>query len=186
LEILEHRVAIDIDTVKIIPRESGRTLADMVPARWARVHIDRNPDGWRAHKLEKLPRVPGYELEIEAIIEGVHSDARGALWIDLCGMRALVGKDVRWKQFNEAAKPFGDQPLDRRAPAAVVEELYDLRVDPGEQHNIVDSHAELAAEMFGKLSSLHEGLASPGAWNRHTVDLDGRTRERLKSLGYVE
>jgi len=134
LEILGHRVAIDIDTVKVIPRESKRTLADLVPARWVRVHIDRDSGAWRAHKLEKLARVPGYELEVEALVENVSSDAQGAMWIEICGMRALVGKDVRWKQFEQTAEPFGEQPPISKSRAAVVEELYDLRADPGEAH----------------------------------------------------
>lgn len=186
LEILGHHVAIDIDSVKLVPRDAERTLADLVPARWVRVHISGASGAWKAHRLEKLPRVPGYELEVEGVVEGVASDARGALWIDICGMRALVGKEVAWKQFEQAPRPVGEPVGEPERGERVVEELYDLGVDAGESNNIVALKPEIVAEMRAKLVSVRRGLVSPGDWQRQTVDLDHRTRERLKSLGYVE
>jgi arylsulfatase A-like enzyme/Flp pilus assembly protein TadD len=66
-------------------------------------------------------------------------------------------------------------------------ELYDLREDPAELLNLVDTHAELAAEFKAELDHLiaSTGDAAAGATDQDEAELDPETLERLRSLGYV-
>jgi len=59
-------------------------------------------------------------------------------------------------------------------------ELYDLRTDPGELHNVIRDHPGRAAELAARLDGLaHEEVAG------ESVDLDDAARAALESLGYV-
>jgi arylsulfatase A-like enzyme len=65
--------------------------------------------------------------------------------------------------------------------------LYDLQKDPGEQHNVIAQHPEVARELIGRLIEHHRATApfKAGALvNRLLMDA-GQLRE-LRSLGYVE
>ena len=62
--------------------------------------------------------------------------------------------------------------------------LFDLRVDPGEQHNAVDAHPEFVAALDRWLSErLERGSTSVGA---ESLSLDSRHRKMLEELGYLE
>ncbi len=66
-------------------------------------------------------------------------------------------------------------------------ELYDLSVDPDERHSVLREQAELGSRLQADLlSRVRENLGrqvSRSAAGR--VDLDERTREHLRSLGYI-
>jgi arylsulfatase A-like enzyme len=65
--------------------------------------------------------------------------------------------------------------------------LYDLDEDPGELRSILADRPEKAAQMQREL--LHRIKENLGLWISHStaerVDLDERTREHLRSLGYI-
>ena len=87
-----------------------------------------------------------------------------ATWLDY-GWSPLVG--VRTREFKYIRAP-------RR-------ELYDLRRDPGELHNI----AEAEPEQVRRLDAVLERHLERGQRASETVALDDAVRERLESLGYV-
>jgi arylsulfatase A-like enzyme len=62
-------------------------------------------------------------------------------------------------------------------------ELYDLNADPGEEHNLYSSGDPRAVELSRRLESW---VASMPHGKVRTKRLDPATRERLKSLGYVQ
>jgi arylsulfatase A-like enzyme len=63
-------------------------------------------------------------------------------------------------------------------------ELYDLREDPGEQHDLAEAEPELLAEL---LSSLEEAVAASRERTLREVEapLSEERLEELRSLGYV-
>jgi len=63
-------------------------------------------------------------------------------------------------------------------------ELYDLRADPGELHNVIDVQPEIAAEMKAWLDVQREG-GSSGADVPEPQAMDPETLARLQSLGYL-
>jgi Flp pilus assembly protein TadD len=65
-----------------------------------------------------------------------------------------------------------------RAGAAT--ELYDLKSDPGESHDLAGSQAAVAAAMARRAEAIH---ASAAASSAHTISPEAQ--ERLRSLGYV-
>ena len=66
--------------------------------------------------------------------------------------------------------------------AAPRPELYDLKNDPGEEHNLYQSRPTLAATLAGRLRAREQG-AEAGATSARTIDRD--VRARLSALGYV-
>jgi arylsulfatase A-like enzyme len=62
-------------------------------------------------------------------------------------------------------------------------ELYDLNADPGEEHNLYSPGDPRALELTRRLDSW---VASMPRRSVRTKTLDPATRERLKSLGYVQ
>jgi len=68
-------------------------------------------------------------------------------------------------------------------PTPPSEQLYELRKDPGELHNLVDEEPELVAGFRKLLDDLSDGdlrsIEAPDA-------LDDELRKRLESLGYVD
>jgi arylsulfatase A-like enzyme/Tfp pilus assembly protein PilF len=68
--------------------------------------------------------------------------------------------------------------------AAPKPELYDLRVDPGEQKNVIQDRAPVAARLASELARIaaaHQGGEPPKA----APQPDRATLERLQALGYV-
>ena len=66
--------------------------------------------------------------------------------------------------------------------AAPRPELYDLDVDPGEQHNLVNERSALAASMSKRIAVLAEADALRPAMG---AAIDAESAERLAALGYV-
>lgn len=63
--------------------------------------------------------------------------------------------------------------------------LFDLRTDPGEMHNLVDTHPGEVTAMTAALHRYLEGLPPPGP-QAPTQQVDRETAEALRNLGYVE
>jgi arylsulfatase A-like enzyme len=102
--------------------------------------------------------------------------------------RGAVIKDG-WKYYrNDAAKkadrrsclaqPPPDQEISFR------EELYDVRADPRETHNLVAEHPEIASELREALEAIEGEFGRSG--KHRAMDLDEMTREQLEALGYLE
>lgn len=68
--------------------------------------------------------------------------------------------------------------------AAPRPELYDLRADPGETRNLVETEADRAADLRGRLEQL-VGDEDPGDLVAGQETMDPETLERLRSLGYI-
>jgi arylsulfatase A-like enzyme/Flp pilus assembly protein TadD len=64
--------------------------------------------------------------------------------------------------------------------AGVATEVYDLRVDPREEHDVFASQTAVAAAMSARAGAIHASTAAQGA---RTISPEAQ--ERLRSLGYV-
>jgi arylsulfatase A-like enzyme/Tfp pilus assembly protein PilF len=64
--------------------------------------------------------------------------------------------------------------------AGLATEVYDLRADPREEHDIFASQAAVGAAMSARAGAIHASAAAPGA---RTISPEAQ--ERLRSLGYV-
>ena len=62
--------------------------------------------------------------------------------------------------------------------------LYDLTSDPRETHDLASDNLELERKMQDRLDSFRSALAPIEPTD--AVDIDGRTEEQLRSLGYIE
>jgi arylsulfatase A-like enzyme len=60
--------------------------------------------------------------------------------------------------------------------------LFDLRTDPGEQHNLLASRPHLAA---GLKNILEQQLAGAGGPRSESLALDDETKRQLRALGYL-
>jgi arylsulfatase A-like enzyme len=64
------------------------------------------------------------------------------------------------------------------------DELYDLTSDAGEEHDLRQSHPQIAADLRGALARWVGSFEhAPAA--RETIELDGEMRRRLEDLGYL-
>ena len=64
--------------------------------------------------------------------------------------------------------------------------LFDLHLDPGEQKNLFTRQIQKAHEMRGRLEDYVVSLPKPGSQASPIQGIDSKTRETLKSLGYVD
>ncbi len=68
--------------------------------------------------------------------------------------------------------------------AAPEPELFNVARDPGETHNLIDRHSDVARDLESRLTLLREEIRSPGA-SAAAVWIDSATRDRLAALGYL-
>jgi arylsulfatase A-like enzyme len=66
------------------------------------------------------------------------------------------------------------------------EELYDLRVDPGEQRNRLAEQRPVATALGEQLAHWRAQSGALGVGRAEAVAIDAEHRERLRSLGYVQ
>lgn len=102
------------------------------------------------------------------------------------GFRRLGIRTPEWKFIVNDPIPL----LDEDNPAPVTpemrtryysEELYDLRVDPGEMTNVLTAHRDVARAFWKKVVD-YQARRGPGS---EKMELDDASRERLRSLGYL-
>ncbi len=105
------------------------------------------------------------------------------------GFRRTGVRTPAWKFVANEPIPL----VDRRNPPPVApelrrrhfsEELYDLRADPGETTNVIAEHPEQAAALRARMA--HYRTRDPDGPSSEPIDLDATSRERLRSLGYLE
>lgn len=65
------------------------------------------------------------------------------------------------------------------------EELYDLRHDPGEQRNLVESHPDVAAALRERLCRRRQGEIGSGRLEALTAEEERLVEARLRDLGYL-
>lgn len=86
---------------------------------------------------------------------------------------------IRTPTHKYCYRPFADKPH---------EELYDLRADPTEQHNLADPNPELCGELRRQLQAIgQEFEAQPILQGQKMTEAEQQIiEERLKDLGYIE
>jgi arylsulfatase A-like enzyme len=102
------------------------------------------------------------------------------------GFRRLGIRTPEWKFIINDPREFMD--VDHPPPVTdemrkryYFEQLFDLRADPGEQHDVINQHRDLAKRFFNRVMEYQKmhGLKSP------SMSLKEGDRERLRSLGYM-
>jgi arylsulfatase A-like enzyme len=91
----------------------------------------------------------------------------------------LYGPELKatWRWPYKLVKPRG-----KGGPAR----LYDLAQDPHEKQDLAASRPELVEELLGELRMTIKEARTIRKSLRDEAELDEETRERLKSLGYVD
>jgi choline-sulfatase len=104
------------------------------------------------------------------------------------GFRRVGFRTDRWKFVINDPVPFGDvadpEPVDPEMRRRYYrEELYDLASDPGETHDVLPAHPDVGLALRKRV-----WLEQPRTEdaNKSAVPIEPSTRERLKSLGYVD
>lgn len=103
------------------------------------------------------------------------------------GFRRLGVRTPEWMFIKNEPWPLLDvsqpPPLDESLRTKLTsEELYDLRADPREAANVITREPEVANQMRSRLLSYLALERQPA----RRVELDERSRERLRSLGYMQ
>ncbi|HZD57306.1 MAG TPA: hypothetical protein VE136_11315, partial [Anaerolineales bacterium] len=66
-------------------------------------------------------------------------------------------------------------------------EVYDLKSDPGERHNVKEQYPEQVSKFQLALDAHLREVAQTNLLNQpSTVEIDDRMQARLRDLGYVE
>ncbi len=91
-------------------------------------------------------------------------------------------RDGRWKYRLEENAPASGQP---------VEILYDIVVDPMEEHDLAELHLERVEQMRRQYEAFAEVLAKreppPDSLSTSPqTTIDQEEKERLEALGYIE
>ncbi|HEY2388150.1 MAG TPA: sulfatase [Candidatus Binatia bacterium] len=103
------------------------------------------------------------------------------------GFRRVGFRTRQWKLVMNDPVPFGDvadpEPIDPDTRRHYYhEELYDLATDPAEEHDVIRDHPDVAIALRRRV-----WLAQPKPTDvKAAVPIAPTTRERLKSLGYVD
>ena len=106
---------------------------------------------------------------------GAEPDAR-----PIFGVRRLVSEEAGWGHGVQLSVRNGRWKYIWASDAP--HELYDLDADPGERSNVLDAHADVAAELRGLLERHVAALPKP----REAAPLSEETRKALQALGYAE
>jgi arylsulfatase A-like enzyme/Tfp pilus assembly protein PilF len=107
------------------------------------------------------PAIEGSRMEEAAVYS---ESLYASVHLGWSGLRALERDGMR---YIEAPRP----------------ELYDVRADPGERKELLDSKKSVARDMRDELERMKATLEEPA--RRQAAPLDAETEARLKSLGYV-
>jgi arylsulfatase A-like enzyme len=65
-------------------------------------------------------------------------------------------------------------------------ELFNLAEDPDEQRNLYDTHRDNADGLYARMLELLPPAERERLQSAKSIDLSSETRERLKSLGYLQ
>jgi hypothetical protein len=64
--------------------------------------------------------------------------------------------------------------------------LYDIRADPGEEHDIASEHKEVVGRMEAEIVNLIKNSKKQARGRADDVLLSDEDREKLRALGYVQ
>jgi arylsulfatase A-like enzyme len=126
--------------------------------------------------LLALPVPPGaFGSDLSGLIRNGVAPPPETLFVESADAKQHIYAAIRW--------PWKLVELPEREPA--VRGLYDLAADPAEAHSRADEHPELVAELRREIQGFRERVerarvASSGA------EIDARTQEQLRRLGYIQ
>ncbi len=159
------RVPLIFHSPKILPK--GRTVSDQVGL------IDIMPTVLDLMGFEKNPDVQGKSFKTTLFKnkpsphEYCYFESVAAMmdrnWAPLQGIRT-----EEWKYID-----------------APIPELYDLKKDPEEENNIIDSNPRIAQRLRKELQKAIKDYSSPRSSHIFQTEIDEETREKLMSLGYI-
>ena len=149
-------------------------LLDVVPTVLDILKIETNSsfDGVSLLPILKNEGSENYSLEVYSKMATHHSSIiSGDGWkliLSYMELRFEPQKHRRWEKIET-----------RR-------ELYNLKDDPGEQNNLVDEYPEIAKELEERLTELQsiQGINDDESVSSDS-EISNKTKEELKSLGYV-
>ena len=161
---------------------AGNVVAFPSLARGRHVRVHGAMDGgvFRAAKVQLVEKGP---IEIEGVVRRVEPRENGDAAVDVGGVAFLVDPEVRWSDFADEPRQPSDEKREIGTPE-VVEELFDRIDDPAELRDIAAAAPAELARLRAVAGEWRAGLRTMPQAER--ADLDDETRERLRSMGYVE
>jgi arylsulfatase A-like enzyme len=191
--LLEHGLGLGTPVLHVplvihgLPRSSGLVidtpvqLLDLMPSilGWAGAPV---PAGLQGHRLPTASDTDAASRPIVAQHWDEYTDEQ---------MPPGIRDTAAWRRSHcgPQDKVNGDAHVLIRFPyefvwyAQYAPELYDLRNDPDESHDLAPTSPELVSELSGELSRRQAATPPPAAGPRPT--LDSATVERLRALGYA-
>jgi len=106
------------------------------------------------------------------------------------GRGVVIQGDWKYYRFNPELKRDRKKnfvrPQKEDSPLTYAEELYNLREDPREQHNLAERFPERIQMMRKRLDEWFSRYERSALGVGHTKKPDSTTVEELKSLGYLQ
>lgn len=145
------------------------------------------PGGRRIHEQVGLPNLHRTLLELAGVEENAAQEGSAASLVNAL----LGGQPPTEDQLLECDTPmeqFGTAPVQALRTQAWKwidvprPELYDLKADPAELHNVAEQHPDVAANLRQRLAGMLENKADAQAAE---LQPDPALREALESLGYM-
>jgi arylsulfatase A-like enzyme len=159
-----------------------------------RITAEAPPPGSRVSELVRYTDIPPTILDVAGLppfesFEGasllIHKPG-GAGWGDASVMSRTVYYN---KYFKVCVVSKGVKYLQSFHPEERYEALYDLSLDPAEKNNLIDKEMELTHAMKQTLYSLireQRGRRAEISVEGSTFFMDGRIKDKLRSLGYLD
>ena len=180
-EIMGLSVQVDPD-VRFDDGEGSSPFDFLSPGDWVRIDAKWKGSLLRADRVALLADESERVLEQEGVITAFDVDANGVLRLQLGGREVVVNEQAEWKNFSPGLEVIYESG---QAGPALLEELYHLAADPGEQVNLAGKNTDKLAEMVTALAALQASLAEAPGYERAGA-LDEKTRRRLQEMGYLE
>jgi Sulfatase/Domain of unknown function (DUF5666) len=160
-------------------------------SRGDRVSVEFPPDSTRPLLARAIRRrKPGGKSKLAGTIDRIERHPAGVRSFELLGINVVVPESTRITPVR-AAETRGTRmdALPRILAGdfvAVERELYDLRDDPLETRNVVDTQPDVLRDLQARLATWTQSLNIRSHEAAQTVDVDPETMEQLRLMGYVE
>jgi len=123
------------------------------------------------------------KYKLEGVVQGLKDMGTDSAVLSMMGCRIVVTSETETDQGHQA------EPSMSGSGSTVLErsELFNMAEDPGERRNLASAHPEIVRDLESLMDDSFPSIVRSGGGSSPAVqELDPKTVEELKAIGYIE